>query len=255
SVYYLKTRFKMATAVLPARHDSYESYYSEEEDDNRIRSTVTALKQPEKRKRSPSPDTREDASRDDDGASEWVEKKRKKDDDSILTKTGGAYIPPARLRMMQAQITDKTSAPYQRMAWEALKKSINGLINKVNISNIADIVRELFQENIVRGRGLLARSVISAQSASPTFTHVYAALVAIINTKFPQIGELIGKRLIITFQRAFKRNDKKICLSSVRFIAHLVNQQVDMLYELENDLKELSFYAVETNDTIEIHTI
>ena len=53
-----------------------------------------------------------------------MEKKKKKDDDSILTKTGGcgyyycnlhllinvggAYIPPARLRMMQAQITDKT---------------------------------------------------------------------------------------------------------------------------------------------------
>lgn len=32
-------------------------------------------------------------------------------------------------------------------------------------------------------RGLLARSIITAQAASPTFTHVYAALVAIINTK------------------------------------------------------------------------
>ena len=26
----------------------------------------------------------------------------------ITTKTGGAYIPPAKLRMMQAQITDKS---------------------------------------------------------------------------------------------------------------------------------------------------
>ena len=32
-------------------------------------------------------------------------------------------------------------------------------------------------------RGLLARSIMQAQAASPTFTHVYAALVAIINTK------------------------------------------------------------------------
>jgi len=47
------------------------------------------------------------------------------------TRTGGVYIPPARLRMMQEQITDKNSKEYQRMAWEALKKSINGLINKV----------------------------------------------------------------------------------------------------------------------------
>ena len=29
----------------------------------------------------------------------------------------------------------------------------------------------------------MARSIIQAQAASPTFTHVYAALVAIVNTK------------------------------------------------------------------------
>jgi hypothetical protein len=40
---------------------------------------------------------------------------------------------------------------FQRLAWEALKKSINGLINKVNSPNIAIIVRELFKENIIRG--------------------------------------------------------------------------------------------------------
>ena len=50
--------------------------------------------------------------------------------------------------------------------------------------------------------------------------------MAIINTKFPQTGELIIKRLVIQFKKAFRRNDKKLCLSSVRFIAHLVNQQV-----------------------------
>jgi len=37
-------------------------------------------------------------------------------------------------------------------AWDALKKSINGLVNKVNVSNIQDIVLELFAENLVRGR-------------------------------------------------------------------------------------------------------
>ena len=79
---------------------------------------------------------------------------------------------------------------------------------------------------IYNNRGLLARSIITAQSASPTFTNVYACLVSIINTKFPQTGELIIKRIIIQFRKSFRRNDKKICLSSVRFIAHLVNQQV-----------------------------
>ena len=109
--------------------------------------------------------------------------KRAKDGMDLFGRTGGAYIPPARLRLMQKDITDKNSVEYQRISWEALKKSINGLINKVNVANIAIIVRELFKENLIRGRGLLCRSVISAQTASPTFTHVYATLVAITNTK------------------------------------------------------------------------
>ncbi|KAH1185071.1 hypothetical protein KIL84_013012 [Mauremys mutica] len=153
-------------------------------------------------------------------------RKRKEELDPILTRTGGAYIPPAKLRMMQEQITDKNSLAYQRMSWEALKKSINGLVNKVNVSNIENIIHELLQENIVRGRGLLSRSILQAQSASPIFTHVYAAVVAIINSKFPNIGELILKRLILNFRKGYRRNDKQLCLTASKFVAHLINQNV-----------------------------
>ena len=76
------------------------------------------------------------------------------------------------------------------------------------MANIGNIVSELFQENVVRGRGLLARSIIQAQAASPMFTHVYAALVSVINTKFPQTGELIAKRLVSQFRKGYRRNDK-----------------------------------------------
>uniref|UniRef100_A0A1A9VUY5 MI domain-containing protein n=1 Tax=Glossina austeni TaxID=7395 RepID=A0A1A9VUY5_GLOAU len=161
----------------------------------------------------------------DDVADKMTERQRRTVD-LLTSRTGGAYIPPAKLRLMQAEITDKSSIAYQRLAWEALKKSIHGYINKVNVDNIAIITRELLKENIVRGRGLLCRSIIQAQAASPTFTHVYAALVAIINSKFPKIGELLLKRLVIQFKRAFRRNDKNVCLSSTRFIAHIVNQRV-----------------------------
>jgi len=141
-------------------------------------------------------------------------------------RSGGTYIPPARLRALQAQVTDKTSKEYQRMAWEALKKSINGLINKVNVSNIKHIVPELFGENLVRGRGLFCRSIMKAQAASLPFTPIYAAMAAIVNTKLPQVGDLLLNRLVVQFRKAFKRNDKAVCLSSTTFIAHLCNQQV-----------------------------
>lgn len=165
-------------------------------------------------------------------------------------RSGGTYIPPARLRALQAQITDKTSKEYQRMAWEALKKSINGLINKVNVSNIKYIVPELFGENLVRGRGLFCRSIMKAQAASLPFTPIYAAMVAIVNTKLPQVGELLLSRLIIQFRKAFKRNDKAVCISSTTFIAHLCNQQV--VHEMLAAQVLLLLLHKPTDDSVEI---
>ncbi|KAH3911037.1 hypothetical protein HBH56_139680 [Parastagonospora nodorum] len=146
--------------------------------------------------------------------------------DDSKTRAGGAYIPPARLREMQKSITDKKSAEFQRMAWEALKKSIQGLINKTNTANIKMIVPELFSENLVRGRGLFCRAIMKAQAASLPFTPIYGAMVAIVNTKLPQVGDLLVRRLVIQFRKGFRRNDKAVCLSSTMFLSHLVNAQV-----------------------------
>lgn len=165
-------------------------------------------------------------------------------------RSGGTYVPPARLRMLQSQITDKTSKEYQRMAWEALKKSINGLINKVNVSNIKFIVPELFSENLVRGRGLFCRSIMKAQAASLPFTPIYAAMAAIVNTKLPQVGELLVTRLIVQFRKAFKRNDKAVCISSTTFIAHLCNQQV--VHEMLAAQILLLLLHKPTDDSVEI---
>jgi pre-mRNA-splicing factor CWC22 len=51
---------------------------------------------------------------------------------------------------------------HQKYMWEMLRKSINGIINKVNVSNIHNVILELFNENLIRGRGLLAKSIIKA---------------------------------------------------------------------------------------------
>ncbi|CAI6088926.1 unnamed protein product [Clonostachys chloroleuca] len=165
-------------------------------------------------------------------------------------RSGGTYIPPARLRALQAQITDKTSKEYQRMAWEALKKSINGLINKVNTANIKFIVPELFGENLIRGRGLFCRSIMKAQAASLPFTPIYAAMAAIVNTKLPTVGELLIKRLIMQFRKGYKRNDKAVCLSSTTFLAHLINQQVQ--HEILAGQILLTLLNKPSDDSVEI---
>ena len=141
-------------------------------------------------------------------------------------RAGGAYVPPCKLAQMMREIEDKSSPEYQRITWEALKKSINGLVNKINSSNVKNIVPELFNENLVRGKGLFARSVMKSQMASPQFSPVFAALVAVTNTKFPELGELVVKRVVLQFRRAFKRNDKSVCVAATKFLTSLVNQQV-----------------------------
>ncbi|NXS20956.1 CWC22 factor, partial [Mystacornis crossleyi] len=112
---------------------------------------------------------------------ETASKKKKEEVDPILTRTGGAYIPPAKLRMMQEQITDKNSLAYQRMSWEALKKSINGLVNKVNVSNIENIIHELLQENIVRGSQYLAKQVLLQLPVSVVYCCNGCSLLACIS--------------------------------------------------------------------------
>ncbi|RYE82879.1 MAG: hypothetical protein EOO65_04830, partial [Methanosarcinales archaeon] len=149
---------------------------------------------------------------------------------AAVGRAGGVYIPPHRLAAMRAAAAaaggDGSSAEEQRLAWEGLRKALNGSINKVNTTNIVNIIPEVFSANLVRGRGLFCRAIMKAQMASPTFTHVYAALVAVVNTKLPEVGELLLKRIVIQFRRAFKRNNKVVAVALAKFIAHLVNQLV-----------------------------
>ena len=47
---------------------------------------------------------------------------------------------------MMREANDKVGPQYQRMTWDALRKSLNGLINKVNVKNIKEILPEIFSE-------------------------------------------------------------------------------------------------------------
>ncbi|KAE8680715.1 MIF4G domain-containing protein / MA3 domain-containing protein isoform 3 [Hibiscus syriacus] len=129
-------------------------------------------------------------------------------DRADLGRSGGVYIPPFKLARMMKETQDKSSVEYQRLTWDALKKSINGLVNKVNATNIQNIVPELFAENLIRGRDLPFRSCMKSQMASPGFTDVFAALVAVVNTKFIEVGDLLLRRIVLRLKRAYKRNDK-----------------------------------------------
>ena len=168
----------------------------------------------------------------------------------------GVYMPPFRRKQLEkeeaeaaaqtllnsnAQTTDMSpsktqstpaaaSAPApailaQRQNWEQLKKAINGTINRLNAQTIKDLIHSLFQTaNLIRGKGLLAKAILRAATTSPTYAPVYASLISVINTKLPEIGELILIRSILLFRRSYARRDRGTTLSISNFIACLFNQ-------------------------------
>ncbi|AOA60983.1 Spliceosome assembly factor [Komagataella phaffii CBS 7435] len=139
----------------------------------------------------------------------------------------GKYITPARKRELLKNLSaDSTSEEYQLVQWDKLVRSINGAINRVSIHNIKGIIIELFQLNLLRGRGVLVKSVLKSQTAAPAFTNVYSSLIAVLNSKIPEIGKLLIERLIVQFQNSFLNNEKAKCFAAVTFIAHLVVQNV-----------------------------
>ncbi|CAF2123685.1 unnamed protein product, partial [Rotaria magnacalcarata] len=99
-------------------------------------------------------------------------------------------------------------------------------------SNVPKIARKLFKHNITRGRSLVAKAIIDAQNESPRFTPVYAALISIINSKFPQIGQLICKRVISSLRNAYMADENEECFAMTKLLAHLINQRVVIPQEL-----------------------
>ncbi|GAW83758.1 cell cycle control protein [Plasmodium gonderi] len=169
-----------------------------------------------------------------------------------IGRSGGVYIPPFKLERLKKEETDKKSSLYQKQEWMKLKKKINNIVNKVNIDNIGEICYELFECNLIRGKGIFSRAILHAQLSSPAFTNVFSALLCIVNSKFPTIGLLTIQRIIILFRRAYKRNDKILCFNSVKFIAHMINQRI--LHEIVGlQLCSLLLQNI-TNDSIQVCT-
>ena len=95
---------------------------------------------------------------------------------------------------------------------------------KVIVSRISFPIPQIQCIDLITG--LFCRSIQRSQAQALPFSPVYAAMVAIVNTKLPQVGELLVKRLVVQFKKAFKRNDKPVLRASTTFLAQLTNVQV-----------------------------
>ncbi|XP_003748406.1 pre-mRNA-splicing factor CWC22 homolog [Galendromus occidentalis] len=150
------------------------------------------------------------------------------------TRSDDADLPPVKLLGMRGKVPKEVREEKPRIPWSELKKNIDSLVGRVSASNVKETVAELYQEDLVRGCFVLARSIMQYQASSMASTHVYAALIAVINSKFKEVGALIQRMIILRFKISLREADKFMCIATAKFIAHLVNQQVaDILCAFE----------------------
>lgn len=124
------------------------------------------------------------------------------------------------------EYTNGKDIQYQKAQWKVLKREISKHIYSLDTDNIQNSIVELFKLNLLRARGILVRTIMKSQLEEPRFTPLFASLIAVINSKIPEVGELISKRMIIQFRRNYIKNNKRVTYSSSMFIGHLVNQKV-----------------------------
>lgn len=143
-------------------------------------------------------------------------------------KADGGQVSAKEMENLEQEIekkTDPSNREYQIIQWKKLKEKIKMLVANCYEGNVKQTVIELFKVNLYRGKGLLLRYVSKAQLSKPARTQVLASVISVLNSKLPDIGELLLSRLIVHFRKNYMRNRAK-CKLSALFLAHLVNQRV-----------------------------
>ncbi len=170
---------------------------------------------------------------------------------SLPTKDAAADFTTADTQTEQQEQLQLLSK--QRESWQDQRRVINGTINRLNSGTIKPLIQELFQKvNLIRLRGPLCKSVLSAAVSSPKYSDVYAAIIAVINSKLPEVGELMVNRAILAFRRYYKQRDKASCQAVCVYIVHLFHQGVVHELIVLQLLSILLDGARPTDDSVEI---
>lgn len=113
----------------------------------------------------------------------------------------------------------------QRQLWDALRERIAALVGQLTEANVQESSVQLFQCNLARGRGLVVREILGKVLADGNSSAVCALLVCILNSKLPDVGEIIAARAVILFKKMYVENNPKLS-AIMAFICALALQRV-----------------------------
>ena len=85
---------------------------------------------------------------------------------------------------------------HQRATWSTLQTNLHELISNLTPQNLVETLPKVFSLNLIRGRGHFVNEMLKTQMARKGkevdgAAKLFASLTSVINTKLPQVGELL----------------------------------------------------------------
>ena len=114
----------------------------------------------------------------------------------------------------------------QRHQWNLLRDGISNALRQLKDSTIIDVIGELLQCDLVRGRGLFAAAVMRTVKADSRSVMRLATVVSVINARIPPVGDILLKKVVAGFVDDWKARRVGACRAAAHMLCALVKVRV-----------------------------
>lgn len=121
---------------------------------------------------------------------------------------------------------------FQRENWEMIKSHVSSIISTLTMDNLQESYKGLFQVNIVLGRNIICENVIdfTLKKQNNRLLPALSALITLLNSDIPEIGETLAKELMLMFVKQFNHEDYVSCENILKFLSILF--LYDVIHEI-----------------------
>ena len=149
---------------------------------------------------------------------------------------------------MSATTEHADDVKLEKENWEMINSHVSGIVSNLTMDNLQESYKDLFQVNIILGRNIVCSNILdfTLKKQNSRQMPVLSALITLLNSEIPEIGETLTKELVLTFVEQFNHRDYVSCESilqclSILFLYDVIHEivilQILLLLLEKNSLK------------------
>lgn len=126
--------------------------------------------------------------------------------------------------MSTATIQDE-DIKFQRENWEMIRSHVSPIISNLTMDNLQESHRDLFQVNILIGRNIICKNVVdfTLNKQNGRLIPALSALIALLNSDIPDIGETLAKRTNVNVRAAIQSQRLRVLRKYPSMSVHFIS--------------------------------